>query len=592
MDLANQPLAPVVPQDQTNLNPNADQPQPEDQFFGRLKFHLANGDTEGFADEHQLINDLRQVGYQPLGVSADGMTITLQGDQGSYEVSTPEVLQKMGWQVKGYQPLDVDHEHVSPELRFIIESPGIREDDHAKEAVIKSRLQRQGVKDPQVVGSGSDWYVFNPNTSQYIALTNKPGMDLGDLGEVGARAGGILASGTGAVVGTGLGPAGTVGGAVAGGQLGNRLTDAAAAALEPSYLGTIADRGLGENLKTIGLEAGTDALAGVGGLGLSKLGSAGASLVRNGLLSRFAQGAGGSAELSGKAIQGTADFLSKGTPRDVGVALADPTGVSLYGELAKLPQSALRGASRGVGKLGESEFLSKVAPEQAARMRDISARLLQRRATDSPTLGAKFAESIGRPTAGRQSQIGAEEVMGNLGDMVGMKIGRQRAAVEVAAHPGVIGDARAIEHDTLQDLLKQGMRYDAAEQAARQASQGFLHDWTEGLAKDAAPKLPGFSAVGRGVDNASKLGQMGVSAVGIPYDAAMGAARAGGRALNYGGRALRSAGEGMAPIETPSALKYGSEELMDRLRRRQAALQRQGYDRNIVPDTLADNSSY
>lgn len=589
MDLANRPLAPVVPQNNTGLDPNAGQMQQpqEDQYFGKMKFHLSNGQTEGFSDEHQLVNDLRQVGYQPLGVSADGMTITLQGDAGPYEVSTPEVLQKMGWQVKSYQPQDVDHEHVSPELRFIIESPGLRDDDHAKEAVIKSRLQRMGVKEPQVVGSGSDWYVFNPTTSQYIALTNKPGFDLGDLGEVGARAGGILGSGTGAVLGSGAGLLGTAGGAVAGGQLGNRLTDAAAASMEPSYLDAVKGRGLGENLKTLGGEVGADALAGLGGFGLSKLGGAGASVLRNGLLSRVAKGVGGASELGGKAIQGAADFLGSGNARDIGIALADPTNATLYGELAQLPQSAIRGAARGVGQLGESGFLGDMAPEHAARLRDLSAKLLTRRPTDAPTLGGRFAGAIGREPVGTQGEIGAEEVLGNLGDVVGQKIGRMRAAAEVGAHEGVARDARMIEHQKLQELLKQGMRYDDAVQGARQASQGFANDWTEALAHDAAPDTSGFGSVGRGIDQVAQLGRMGVNAAGVPYDAVMGTARLGGRALNYGGRALRSAGEGLSPIETPSALKYGSEELIDRMKRRQAALQRQGYNRNIVPDTLA-----
>ncbi len=598
MDLANAPLAPVTQHDDSNLQPEPNQQpgqqQPE-QYFGKMKFHVSNGDTEGYADEHQLVNDLRQVGYQPLGVSADGMTVTLQGDNGPYEVKTPEILQKMGWEVKGYQPLDVDHDHVSPELRYIIESPGIRDDDHAKQAVITSRLQRMGIKEPQIVGSGSDWFVFNPTTSQYIALTNKPGFDLGDLGEVGARAPGFIGNAVGAVLGTPAdmvsGPVGTVAGAAGGGFLGNRLADAGAAALEPGYMNAIRGRGVSENLKTVASELGTDAVAGIGGYGLGKLGSAGAGLLRQGMASRLLQGAGTSAELGGKAIQGTADFLGKGIPRELGTALLDPTNTTLYGELAQLPQSAIRGGARGIGKLGETDFARNMAPEQAARMRDMSAKLLTRRApSGSPTMGSSFSGALGRDTAPAASgDIGAEEVLGNMGDMVGAKIGRQRAAAEVGAHEGVGRDAARLEHETMQELLGTGMRFDDAAKMARDAAHNFSMDWTEAMAGDAAPKLPGFGALGRGLDNAAKIGQMGVKAAGIPYDVGMGAARAGGRALNYGGRAARSLGEGLAPIETPLEMKAGSEELMNRLKRRQTALQQQGYERNILPDTLAQN---
>ncbi len=594
MDLANAPLQPVTAHDDSNLAPQQGQQEPE-QYFGKMKFHVSNGDTEGYADEHQLVQDLRQVGYQPLGVSSDGMTITIQGSDGQpTEVNTKDVLQKMGWEIKGYQPLDVDHEHVSPELRYIIESPGIRDDDHAKEAVITSRLQRMGIKEPQIVGSGSDWFVFNPSTSQYIALTNKPGMDMGDLGEIGARAPGFIGNAIGAVLGTPAdvvsGPAGTIAGAAGGGFLGNRLADAGAAALEPSYMGAIRGRGIGENLKTVGSELGTDALAGIGGYGLGKLGSAGAGLVRQGLASRFLQGAGRSAELGGEAVQGAADFLGKGLPREFGTAMLDPTNTTLYGELAQLPQSAVRGAAKGIGSLGETNLARSMAPEQAAKMRDMSARLLTRRPTPgNQTLGADFAGALGRTTAPAEGPIGAEEVLKNMGDMVGLKIGRQRAAAEVGAHEGVGRDAGRLEHETLQELLGQGLRFDDAANAAREAGQQFSRDWTETLAHDAAPELPGFGSVGRGFDRAAKIGQMGVKAAGVPYDIGVGAARLGGRAANYGGRAARSLGEGLAPLETPLEMKAGSEELMNRLKRRQTALQQQGYNRNILPDTLAQN---
>ncbi len=589
MDLGNRPMAPVTAQDNSGLPPEQGAPQ-EDQYYGKMKFHVANDQTEGYADEHQLVNDLRQVGYQPLGVSDDGMTITLQGDQGPHEVKTSDVLEKMGWQIKGYEPLNVDHDHVSPELRYIIESPGLKDDDHAKQAVITSRMQRMGIKDPQIVGSGSDWFVFNPGTSQYIALTNKPGFDLGDLGEVGARAPGFLGSGLGAVMGSAGGLPGTVGGTMAGGFAGNRLADAGAAALEPSYMGAIRDRGIGENLETAGMELGTDALAGLGGFGMGKLGSAGMGVLRNGLASRLMKGAGGAAELGGKAVQGAADFMGKGTPRQFGIAMADPTNVSLFGDLAQLPQQAVRGGARGIGKLGEADFMKSFSPDQAARMRDISAKLLTRRNIETPTLGSHIATFMDRPPPVATSEPGAEEILSNFGDMAGKKIGRMRAAGVAETHPGIMNDAHAQENEVLQRLLKEGTHFDTAAHQAKQVGQKYVSDWSEDLAHDAAPKLGGgFGMLGKGIDNASKIGQMGVNAVGVPYDAAVGAARLGGRAAHYGGRALRSAGEGLAPFETPMEMKAGSEELMNRLRHRQTALQRQGYDRNIMPDTLAQN---
>lgn len=597
MDLANAPLRPVTQQDNSGLpqQPQGQAPQPQgEQYFGKMKFHLSNGQQEGFADEHQLVNDLRTVGYNPLGVSSDGMTVTLQGPNGPYEVKTPDVLQKMGWQVKGMQPLDVDNEHVSPEMRFIIESPGIRDDDHAKQAVLTSRLQRMGLKEPQVVGAGSDWYVFNPGTSQYIALTNKPGFDMGDLGEVGARAGGILGNAVGSVLGTPAdvvgGPAGTILGAASGGFVGNRATDLIASGLEPSYAPTLTSRPIGEGLKTVGGELATDALAGLGGYGMAKLGGAAAGVLRNGLASRMLQAGGQSAELGGRAVQGAADFMGSGIPRELGVAALDPTGASMYGEFAQAPQAAVRGAARGLGSLGETKMAQDLAPEAAARMRDLSSRLLQRRGGDpSTTMGGQVASALGRGGAPQAGEIGAEEIMGNAADMLGQRMGRQRAAEEIGTHEGILGDARLAEKEAYEDAVAAGHAPDVAKQAGQSAGQQLSNDWTEAMAQDYAPRLQGMRAVGTGIDNVAKLGSMAVRGAALPYDAALGAARAGGRALRYGGRAARSLGEGLGPLETPMELKYGSEELVQRLKRRQAALQRQGYDRTIVPDTLAQN---
>ncbi len=352
---------------------------------------------------------------------------------------------------------------------------------------------------------------------------------------------------------------------MAGGQVGNRLTDLGAGLMEPGYSEALSQRSLGQNLGTIGGELGTDALAGLGGVALGKLGGAAKGILQSGMMSRAAQGLGQSAELGGKAIQGTADFLGSGTPREMGIAMTDPTGASLYGELAQAPRGLARGGARGLGALGESKWFSDMA------------------------LGSRFAEGLAGRSAPEPGAVGAEEILSNAGDMIGQKIGRGRAAVQMANNPAIADEARLMELEHLNELRFKGVPFDRAAQKAREKAMEYSSDWAESLAHDAAPKMPMFGSIGRGFDNAAKLGEMGVKAAGVPYDIGVGAARAGGRALRYGGRALRSAGDAAAPLETPMLLKSGSEELMSRLKKRQAALQRQGYDRNIMPETLAEN---
>lgn len=516
-ELGNRPIAPVQPM----AAPGMPQEQPQERpLLGNLQFHLANGDTEGLADEHMLLNDMKQVGYQPTGVSADGLTISLMGQNGPYQVKTADVLQKMGWQVKGMTPKNVDYDHVDTGLRMGIESPGLRNDDLAKEAFLKARLSRSGIHDPQIVGGGSDWYVFNPESSQYIALTNKEGMDISDIGEIGARAPGFLGAVAGSALGAYGGPAALAtmpAGGAAGGWLGNRLADTMAENINPEVLQARNERDPTDVYKEYATEGVGDALGGLGAFGIGK---AVPSLIAKGILSRAAKTAGTVAEPIGEAVGDLGKFASKGAARDTLAALTDPTGITMVGDLAQIPAELVKGGARGIGWMGEHPAFNEFLPDAAARAREISRRLLTRTG-DAPKVpwGHTIANGLrpGTVAAPQASAMGAEEILGNAGRMMG-------------------------------------------------GSGGVT------------------SKVGRALDTASTLGDTVRKPIYGAYSAAGKGVQGLGRAMQYGGKAAQAGADIAAPLEVPGLTQYGSEEIMSRLRRRQKALQAQGWDRNIVPD--------
>jgi hypothetical protein len=43
-----------------------------------------------------------------------------------------------------------------------------------RHAYIAGKMKKAGAPDAKIVGSGRDWYVFNPGTNQWVGVTNDP----------------------------------------------------------------------------------------------------------------------------------------------------------------------------------------------------------------------------------------------------------------------------------------------------------------------------------------------------------------------------------------------------------------------------------
>lgn len=271
--------------------------------------------------ETMTANDLAQAfqaqGYQQAQLSQDGQTLTLVDPQGgSAEVNIPEYLGSKG-KVTSIKPAGgaVAYDFVNDGARRGIAALGNHED--LKKLYLKAHLRDQGVGDLNVVGSGDDFYFFDPKTGRYNALTNKPGLDMTDVNEFGVDAaenvlgiGGAIAGGIGGGgLGTGvLGPAGTIIGGAAGsalgGSVGRGVFDTGAMALDKNLRSLIGS----EEFQTgRAKQAAFDALGGGVGEGLSVLAP---RLMASGIASGAAKKVGGGLEAAGDIVGSGARYLN------------------------------------------------------------------------------------------------------------------------------------------------------------------------------------------------------------------------------------------------------------------------------------------
>lgn len=197
------------------------------------------GGTSGVFTPEEIVSQLTAMGEMPKGISPDSQLITLTDAQiGEYQVKTEDILKEMGWKINGIEPTDVIEDFVKPELRVAVSNLGT--DDQVKKMYLQEKLRDMGLDQANIVGQGTDFYVWHPESNKYFALTNKRGMDMSDLasglsqapGFIGGAAGGAL----GALGGAGVGSIPLAMGGAAAGQLGGDvLARGALAAYDPTF---------------------------------------------------------------------------------------------------------------------------------------------------------------------------------------------------------------------------------------------------------------------------------------------------------------------------------------------------------------------
>jgi hypothetical protein len=422
-----------------------------------VKFDIFGADGQDHSiDSTYLFNTLAQEGANPVKISPDGLTVTLRDAEGDYDVKAQDILKDKGWQVKGVAPVAPVTDHAKPEWRAAVSQ---LQDDTMREAYIRGQVQKLGVENPVVVGSGRDWHVFNPATGQWVAATNSPDWDSTDLvegGLMGARAAGSVLGGIAGTLAAGPG-AGTAAGAGLGGMATDVGMKTALGAMDPDF----AELEMA-NLPKVGahVAAGGALDAVTGGVGK----------FLPGIGSRVAQGTGAALETAGKGVSALAGLAKKPLAADILGGVAAPNA-SLGAFGAQIPAGAVKSIPRaaewageklaqGAESLGAKGFGSGLVDDlwmAGGKMADWGRKIGTPRGAPSP-LQAYTARMAGKDTTTRTATT--QDVLGNLAEEYVPSQARRAAAMGDALE-GMADTGRTVE-----GAIRTGVR------AAAGATQG------------------------------------------------------------------------------------------------------------------------
>lgn len=516
-----------------------------------LQFEIkTSGGEEAKTTSGQIMADLRGAGYNPTGMSADGTTLTLDDNDGSgpYQVPTLEAIREFGHQVQGIKPLSPNESGVNFQWRYAI---GELDDEDAKKAFLESKIRRQtGEAQPKIVGSGRDWFYFNPASLQWTALTNKSSWDLSDLGEaapeivkgVASGAGGILGAAGGAAAGAPT-VVGAVPGAILGGAGGAAAGGAAANAALKGLAAIDPDFRAATTMKTQLMDVGREAMIDAGFGGLFPAAGAvapklGAALAR-GVVSPVGRGVSAMAAETGGLAGGTARMIRTSPFAEETAQYSAPVlgDISLGGLIMQAPEAAATYGAKGLGRLGEAAWPEKYLGERLGgtvkgKARAAAEELLAGQPVVSRA--ADFSRKM-RGLPPKAAEPGAAGIYRQLGRAVGrqMKLPGYEARIkrrlaEEVSKPGTTIEA----YKELQELL--------AGRAAREEAAGRIGQQAGHVAEAMAGVGRGVVGAGRGITRAGLYGL-----------------EAGGSALQGLGRAAGSGFAYLQPFESRLAARYG-----------------------------------
>lgn len=469
----------------------------------------------------KVVADLEAVGV-PATLTANGQNIQYTLDNQLMTMPVRDLIGQTVGQVTGiaFDPNTTDFSGVDNKLRLGIEN---LPNDRLKQKFLELQLEAQGMDAPQVFGQGSDWAVFNPQTGQYKALTNKPGMDWSDLGQVGAEAarfaGNLLGGVGGAALGAGAGPlgilAGGSAGAGAGGQLGRGLVDVALAASTPGYretLASLAEEGLGDFLGQRGTEALIDTAGGLLGTGLGMVPG-----LKQGLVTRAGSLASGGLEKTGQIAASAGGAAARS---DIAKAIGPELAMNLGGpQLAAWIAQGPAYVARKLPNIGQWTARKLGRPELAEEMANLGMTAARNRSKMDSIMDA-YKATVGGKAFTRPTQVTptAGDVLEDIGGGLTQKIRdwstKRRTMRDIAAQ-----NARASGG---------GLAEEAGAAAARAAP--FETNFAARKAKDAADYIQGgFRNVGdiaegvamggraveRGIMGAAGLGYRGIQGLGL-----------------------------------------------------------------------------
>lgn len=503
----------------------------------------------GTVDDQHIVEQLRGMGYNPQGVSADGQSVTLVDAQGPYTLKIPDALQKLGYEVQGTTvvPDAASYDTVSAGLRAgVAKLPS----DSMRQQYLEQSLINKGIPDPKIVGQGRDWYYFDPQTGGYKALTNTPGWDQYDGMEAAVEMPRVIGSALGGAAGGLMGGGiGAIPGAAAGGGIADVATRFAMSQISPEFR-QVAEQNMGTMAKDVGVNMAIDGAT----MGIAKYapGAVGAvlpgarGLVQNvmnkGVVSPAARTAGQVVEATGRGVEGVARTLQTPFGRSVaGMGIPGVAEAEVAGELLNLPAAALRNSPNLMQRLGSTRMAEEYFPAVAQGLRRTGQNL--RRATASVDPG-----SVTERMARGMAVPGSEEAVARTVSAP--------AVARVLGERGVRGLGQKLQQSGLRETP-------------------FTPDTVKSAGQFA-------ERLGRGAESVGRFGQGLASTARSVAGAGLGVAQAAGATTRYAGSALKKAGTLGSPIESRAAMQQGGDwlkdEAMERLERLQRARLRASMD--------------
>lgn len=570
-----------------------------------VDFKVSRGDGETRVFN---ANEIAQgLGPDVLGVSPDGMSISMKGPNGGAQaVPIQQILEQRGLKMESAVPSGANYDSIHPGWRAAMSS---LPSDEARRTFLTEQFQKEGIKNPQVSGTGRDWYIFDPETKQYHGLTNNPDWDTSDLVEAGMEAprfvGAALGAGAGAAAGLGPGSIpGAMAGAAAGGAAGDALARGVHSMIDPDVGKQIAEHPW-QTAGDIGMKSALDAAGvGVGGMAAKTFGKLAAPL------SNAARAGGFFAENTGRLVNKAATALDTGGFRSIAEEVAGKTAEEaaqiraaraaqgtmnkeilgsfipgareaiFSGNLARLPNQAVRGFAKLPGYVGE--------------------RLESNIAGIPQYLGEKLATKqvpVGPASPGLSEMLG-------LSEESPLRAGIQSAADKIKGFTPRIQSAADKLKTITNDIYQKSNLGTNLTNAFRQASEE-AGAWLGGQPKPAArvtgedilgnlgkkisPRAADWGAkVGRGLENLEGFGEslekvgQGVAGAGLK------ATRAASFTMGKGGALARNASYLTEPLEPRSYVRYWSEE-QGRPKYNLADPRQAGKNRaRLYPSTLAE----
>jgi hypothetical protein len=311
-----------------------------------------------------------------------------------------EALTQRGIDIQEFEPTNSIQAEKLGKYRMAMETIS---DPDVQQAYLKTVAQKDfGIENPQIVHKGSLAFLWAPDKGSWVALTDSPGLDRGDVlagvsglarGAV-SIAGGAAGAAGGAALGLPAGPAAIasgIGGAALGSGIGSALADEGQAAimagLDPNFrdvYGSVSNYAakeggqIGRNALVSGVTGGAlkgigQALPGISGLSPSNI------MQQTGSATR---GLGQMASATGRGLDSTLGRMGM----QMGL---DPTGISGIGAIGGLAKDIAAPIGQGIAKTGQfmrdayHGIKGSVGP-----MRPIAGETFEQTAQNMPGLGS------------------------------------------------------------------------------------------------------------------------------------------------------------------------------------------------------------